>query len=401
MVKLKDAKCPNCGANIQVNDKLENTICQYCGSQVVIEEAIEKYKLEISGKVEVDGIKGRNSKLEQARKHIKLDEYDTAKKILQEIIAEDSLDLEAYIELIKVDIELLKKANFNEDSSDLTDYANWNLYNEIINNYNRAKKLDETNSVDGDLGEYKNDLQHYLELKEKIEKDEEELNEIVEKLNKYFDETGSISAECQEVWMNEIVGKHFDISGVKTNFCQYPVNGTYYNDQYKMQKFNRITRDGIVECSYRKVTTTYSTNPLTANLHKTNATPVNSLDEIRNKIAEIDGVTPQYIENARGTTNDAINKANKKLDRQNTVISAKNKFTQIRIYIDYAIIGILALITLSTLFTSGFGAALAIGIFLDSWVIYICVNKIKDHKMDLQLNDINKKTNDLKKRKNV
>ena len=43
MIKLQDAKCPNCGANIQVNDKLENTICQYCGSQVVIEEAIEKY----------------------------------------------------------------------------------------------------------------------------------------------------------------------------------------------------------------------------------------------------------------------------------------------------------------------------------------------------------------------
>ena len=108
MVKLKDAKCPNCGANIQVNDKLENTICQFCGSQVMIEEAIEKYKLEISGKVEVDGIRGRNSKIEQAKKHIKLEEYDTAKKILQEIIEEDSLDADAYTELIKVDIEELK-----------------------------------------------------------------------------------------------------------------------------------------------------------------------------------------------------------------------------------------------------------------------------------------------------
>ena len=159
MVKLKDAKCPNCGANIQVNDKLENTICQYCGSQVVIEEAIEKYKLEISGKVEVDGIKGRNSKLEQARKHIKLEEYGAAKNIINGIIAEDSLDVEAYIELIKIDIELFKQREFNENTSDLTDYDGWTLFNEIINNYERANKIDDDDIVEKGLSEYNKSFQ--------------------------------------------------------------------------------------------------------------------------------------------------------------------------------------------------------------------------------------------------
>ena len=41
MVKLKDAKCPNCGANIEVNDALEKTICQYCGSTVIIEVCVK------------------------------------------------------------------------------------------------------------------------------------------------------------------------------------------------------------------------------------------------------------------------------------------------------------------------------------------------------------------------
>ena len=69
MVKLQAAKCPSCGADIQVNEKLENTICQYCGSTVLVEDAIEKYKIEISGNVKVEGIKGRNDKIEQAKKH--------------------------------------------------------------------------------------------------------------------------------------------------------------------------------------------------------------------------------------------------------------------------------------------------------------------------------------------
>ena len=41
MVELKNAKCPNCGASLQVNEKLNKTICQFCGSEVIIKEAIE------------------------------------------------------------------------------------------------------------------------------------------------------------------------------------------------------------------------------------------------------------------------------------------------------------------------------------------------------------------------
>lgn len=400
MVKLKDAKCPNCGANIQVNDKLENTICQYCGSQVVIEEAIEKYKLEISGKVEVDGIKGRNSKLEQAKKHMKIEEYDVAKKILEDIINEDSLDIEAYIELIKVNIELLKASNFNEDSSDLTDAANWDLYNSIIDSYNRVKKLNDSNNADDNFGEYKVELQHYLELKAKIEKEDDELKEIVKKLNEYFDETGRISPECQEVWMKEIVGKRFEVSRTTTDFCKHPINGSYYNDKYKMQKINRITRDGIVECSFRKVTTDYTSNPLNVDLHRTNATPI-TLDEIRTKTDEIFVATPIYIEESRKSRNYEINKTNKKIDKQNIVINAKSKFTQVRIYIDYAIIAIVLIMTLAVLVQDGIGGAIAMGIFLDSWIIYICVLKIQDHKLDLKVNEKLKETISLKKREKV
>lgn len=389
MVKLKDAKCPNCGANIQVNDKLENTICQYCGSQVIIEEAIEKYKLEISGKVEVDGIRGRNSKLEQAKKHMKLEEYDAARKIINEIVTENSLDVEAYIELIKTDIELFKKRDFDENSSDITDYDGWNLFNEIVNNYNRAKKIDDNNIVDQELLEYKENIDQYLELNERVEAENKELEEMTKKLNDFYKQIKSISIDCEKAWINELIIKRFTIPGIEASY-----NGV---KGYRLVDFKRLTRDGILECNYKSI---YGVNGTWA-LHSTNPKLYDSMDDIREIFAEIETVSPNYINTSKQTVNDSINKENKKIDRQNTVINAKNKFAQVRIYIDYAIIAIMVIITLVSLIKDGIGTAIAIAIFLDSWIIYLCVYKIKDHKLDMNLNDINKKNNMKRKRDNV
>ena len=103
----------------------------------------------------------------------------------------------------------------------------------------------------------------------------------------------------------------------------------------------------------------------------------------------------------RETTNKEIDKQNKRLDRQNTVLSAKNQFTKIRIYLDYAIIAILVIASLGVLFSKGFGSFIAMVIFLDSWAIWLCWSKSKEHKYDLKINDINKKTNNIKKREHV
>jgi len=55
-MKLVAAKCPSCGANIDVDKNSDKTICEYCGSKIIVEDAIAKYKLEISGKVEVSNL---------------------------------------------------------------------------------------------------------------------------------------------------------------------------------------------------------------------------------------------------------------------------------------------------------------------------------------------------------
>lgn len=49
------AKCPNCGADIQVDQTKKEAFCQYCGLKLLVDEAIHKYKVEFSGSLEIDG----------------------------------------------------------------------------------------------------------------------------------------------------------------------------------------------------------------------------------------------------------------------------------------------------------------------------------------------------------
>ena len=47
------ARCPNCGANIEVDQDLEHAFCSYCGSKIIIQGAVQKVK--IAGPVEMTG----------------------------------------------------------------------------------------------------------------------------------------------------------------------------------------------------------------------------------------------------------------------------------------------------------------------------------------------------------
>lgn len=46
-MKLIPARCPSCGADIEVNRDYETTKCKYCDTKVIIDDAIAKYKIEI------------------------------------------------------------------------------------------------------------------------------------------------------------------------------------------------------------------------------------------------------------------------------------------------------------------------------------------------------------------
>lgn len=100
MVKLVPAKCPSCGADIEVNKNLEKTICQFCGTTVLVDDAIAKIKVEVSGKVKVSDVKDYSDKLVIAKKHIKAGKYYNAKEVLETILEDDEYNIEALKEYI-------------------------------------------------------------------------------------------------------------------------------------------------------------------------------------------------------------------------------------------------------------------------------------------------------------
>lgn len=55
-MKLVAAKCPNCGASIEVDKDSDTTKCDYCNTKIIVEDAIEKINIVVSGNIEVKNL---------------------------------------------------------------------------------------------------------------------------------------------------------------------------------------------------------------------------------------------------------------------------------------------------------------------------------------------------------
>ena len=79
-MKLVAAKCPSCGADIELDQDSDKTKCSYCNSKIIVEEAIEKYKLELSGSVEIKNLPKLDNYLKLAERSYEDKNYPDAFK---------------------------------------------------------------------------------------------------------------------------------------------------------------------------------------------------------------------------------------------------------------------------------------------------------------------------------
>ena len=77
-MKLVAAKCPNCGAQIDVDKDSDSTKCEFCKSKIIVEDAIAKYKIEISGEVSIKNLPQVENLMKLADMHYQDREYDEA-----------------------------------------------------------------------------------------------------------------------------------------------------------------------------------------------------------------------------------------------------------------------------------------------------------------------------------
>jgi len=53
---LISLKCPNCDGEIQLDDNKESGFCLYCGSKLLFKDVSNKHQIELSGKINVEGV---------------------------------------------------------------------------------------------------------------------------------------------------------------------------------------------------------------------------------------------------------------------------------------------------------------------------------------------------------
>lgn len=80
MTKLITAKCPNCGAILNISEGEERIKCEYCNNTIIVEDAIACYKLKVEGTISIDGIESNTDLINSANELIEMKEYLKAKK---------------------------------------------------------------------------------------------------------------------------------------------------------------------------------------------------------------------------------------------------------------------------------------------------------------------------------
>ena len=190
--------CPNCGANIDIDDKKEIAFCTYCGTKLVQDKLI----IEHTGKVSVAGIADENSLLERAALFIEEKNWDLADCYCNKILDLNAHCSKAYALKLLIDyqvksLEELKKVDYPLDKNENyqkiirfgdTDFANIfiriNTY--IIDNIENNRKIRIYENARKDMQTANNYVLYHAVAQEfaliKGYKDAEKLSEECERL---------------------------------------------------------------------------------------------------------------------------------------------------------------------------------------------------------------------------
>lgn len=136
-MKLVAAKCPSCGANIDVDENSDNTICEYCRTKIIVNDAIQKYKIELSGSVEIKNAPKLDNYLKLGNRHYENGEYDDAFEAYTKAL---ELNPDNYIAVLRRGISktlITKYRNFEIDS----------CINGMKNAYNLLKQENKNNEI--------------------------------------------------------------------------------------------------------------------------------------------------------------------------------------------------------------------------------------------------------------
>lgn len=266
MVKLVPAKCPSCGANLKVDDNLKRTECEFCKTVIIVDEAIQKYQVELTGKVKVGGIQDENEELEIINKYIQIKKYDEAVKRINKLLDKNPFNIDANITLIKMFVDSIEN-RFGDilkvTYKDLTDIDTL-LF--MMGEYDMNKLKDKMEiligiEIDsrykGFIEKVKKIYNHFLIIMEEGNKNNCDRKKLIEKCNSYLyvANDGTIDGKMKVLKKSYkklnllLKSLQFDESKYKKNFIDFR---ELYCDK---ENFFRDGTSGIIrECVTLKAT---------------------------------------------------------------------------------------------------------------------------------------------------
>lgn len=126
---MKAATCPNCGAAIKLDDRLERGICEHCDSVIIIDDAIQKYKIEVSGKVDLVNLTSAENDVQYGEICIKAKDWKNGLGAFQKAIEKDTANFRAWLGCLKAITH-----NFAELNENLGATRGVYGYESIVNN---------------------------------------------------------------------------------------------------------------------------------------------------------------------------------------------------------------------------------------------------------------------------
>ena len=128
-MKFVSGSCPNCGGEVQLDESKEKGFCMHCGSSIRVQDAVQKLKLELSGKVGVDGINSVQQLKSNAQKSFDVGLYRNASEDWSKAANIDKTDHESWwgqvqCALVMTDTKQLLKTDIPYDNFKLWPHGN-------------------------------------------------------------------------------------------------------------------------------------------------------------------------------------------------------------------------------------------------------------------------------------
>lgn len=109
------AKCPSCGANLEIDNSRDYMFCQFCGTKIVD----QVQKIEINGAVSIDRKNEMSNLLIRANQFFKSNDFQNALNYYNKVLDIDALNEEANKRIKRINSILNKKVITIENDANI------------------------------------------------------------------------------------------------------------------------------------------------------------------------------------------------------------------------------------------------------------------------------------------